>query len=252
MALDVLKVRELYSRLKYGGVKLPQRPPVHALDFFWTATYSRDHEPPTSQRLIDLTLDSVRAIQEVNLDEVWSRPQAPEWAKCWPGEHYRLLAGLMTVLRPKVIVEIGTDTGLSALIMHKTQPAGGRLVTFDLVPWSEVEDHILRQDDFQDGTLEQHLADLSDPQVLEEHRELLESAEFFFIDGPKDNVFEYRLMENFKRLSFRTPPVMMFDDTKLMSMLRFWDELTHPKLDITSFAHWSGTGLVEWSAKGPV
>jgi predicted O-methyltransferase YrrM len=246
--VPVKKVRELYARLSYGGVKLPARPPIFKdADFFWTAVNSRDHEPAPSWRLIDLAMDAVRAVRGVNLDDVLARPDSPEWARCWPGEHYYFLAGLMTVLRPKVVVEIGTDTGLSALVMHKFQPAGAKLVTFDLVPWGKVEEHVMREADFADGTMEQRLADLADPSVLEVNRELLESAEFFFIDGPKDNLFEYRLMENFERLKFRTPPVLMFDDTKLMSMLRFWDELKHPKLDVTSFAHWSGSGLVEWS-----
>jgi len=246
--VSVQKVRELYSRLRYTGTKLPARPPIsQKADFFWTAVNSRDHEPPPSQRLIDLTLDAVRAVRDVNLDDILSRPDAPEWARCWPGEHYYFLAALMKVLRPMVVVEIGTDTGLSALVMHKFQPPGGKLVTYDVVPWAKVEEHVVRDPDF-DGTLEQRLADLSNPQVMEQHRDLLESTEFFFIDAPKDNVFEYRLMENFQRLNFRKPPILMFDDTKLMSMLRFWDELKHPKLDVTSFAHWSGSGLVEWSA----
>src|SRR5688500_49420 len=141
------RVREFYSRLTYDGVKLPARPPVaEKADFFWTAAYSRDHERPTSQRLVDLALDAARAVREVDLSDLWARPDAPEWAKCWPGEHYFFLAGLMKVLRPRVVVEIGTDTGLSALVMHKHQPAGGRLVTFDVVPWRDVEDHVLRED----------------------------------------------------------------------------------------------------------
>jgi hypothetical protein len=37
----------------------------------------------------------------------------------------------------------------------------------------------------------------------------------------------------------------MFDDTRLWSMLRFWRQLPYPKMDLTSFGHWSGTGLVE-------
>jgi predicted O-methyltransferase YrrM len=252
MPMDMLRVREFYSRLTYDGVKLPPRPPVsQKADFFWTAAYSRDHESAAPRRLVDLALDAARAVREIDLEDVWARPEAPDWAKCWPGEHYCFLAGLMTVLRPRVVVEIGTDTGLSALVMHKFQPAGGRLVTFDVVPWRDVEDHILRDEDFEDGRLEQRLADLSDPAVMELHRDVLEQAEFFFVDGPKDNVFEYRLMENFKRLKFNQPPILMFDDTKLMSMIRFWDELEHPKLDVTSLAHWSGSGLVEWSGGGP-
>jgi hypothetical protein len=30
-------------------------------------------------------------------------------------------------------------------------------------------------------------------------------------------------------------------------MLDIWYNLDKPKLDLTSFGHWSGTGLVEWN-----
>ncbi|MGH7312141.1 MAG: hypothetical protein ACREJV_03130 [Candidatus Rokuibacteriota bacterium] len=31
------------------------------------------------------------------------------------------------------------------------------------------------------------------------------------------------------------------------NMLAIWREIRMPKLDVTSFGHWSGTGLVEWT-----
>jgi hypothetical protein len=130
--------------------------------------------------------------------------------------------------------------------LKKYLPAGGKLVTFDIKPWKEVPDFVLRDSDFTDGRLEQRLVDLSDPIQIPGQRELLESADFFFIDAPKDNVFEYRLMEQFKLLNFKKNPILLFDDTRLTSMLPFWHKLPYPKLDISSFGHWSGTGLVEW------
>jgi hypothetical protein len=32
----------------------------------------------------------------------------------------------------------------------------------------------------------------------------------------------------------------------MMNMIGIWRGIRHPKLDLTSFGHWSGTGLVEW------
>ena len=75
---------------------------------------------------------------------------------------------------------------------------------------------------------------------------MFEAVEFLFIDGPKDNNFEWRLLEYLKTVNFRKPPILMFDDTRLWSMLKFWRELPYPKLDLTSFGHSSGTGLVQW------
>ncbi|MBM4318321.1 MAG: methyltransferase, partial [Deltaproteobacteria bacterium] len=54
----------------------------------------------------------------------------------------------------------------------------------------------------------------------------------------------------FLDLMFRTDlpqkPIVVFDDIRLMNMLRIWRNISLPKLDVTSFGHWSGTGLVDW------
>lgn len=46
---------------------------------------------------------------------------------------------------------------------------------------------------------------------------------------------------------FKTAPIVMFDDIRLWNMLAIWWRLDRPKLDLTSFWHWSGTGLVDWT-----
>jgi len=143
-------------------------------------------------------------------------------------------------------MEIGTAEGLSALAMKKYMPEGGKVVTFDIVPWDQINDTMLVKEDFADRRLEQRLGDLGDAQVFEKHRELLETVEFFFIDGPKDNDFEWKLLGYLKTVKFRKAPIVLFDDTRLWSMLKFWRELPYPKLDLTSFGHSSGTGLVQW------
>lgn len=52
--------------------------------------------------------------------------RAPYYPDVWPGEHYKLLAGLVLECRPRVVIEIGTATGLSALAMRQHLPAGAR------------------------------------------------------------------------------------------------------------------------------
>ncbi len=223
-------------------------PPVATLDWFPTFALSVDAPPVYTKRLLDIALNAVRStINDVSLDDLGKREDFPDWALTWPGEHYRLLGGLMLTLKPRVVIELGTDKGISALAMLKYLPPGSKLITFDIVPWQQVPDKVLRTPDFADGRLQQRLADLSEPTELERHRELLESADFFFIDAPKDNVFEYKLLENLKALRFKQSPILMFDDTRLLTMLKLWNELQQPKLDISSFGHWSGTGLVEWA-----
>lgn len=223
--------------------------PVRARDGYRTMVFSlHDQTPAPTPRLMRTALDAIRLVIEGNADlkDIAAGRAAPEWFDLWPGEHYRLLAAFVQLLRPKVVIEIGTFAGLSALAMKKYLPADGRIITFDICAWDKVSETNLRPDDFADGRLEQRLEDLSDEKAIERNRDVLEAADFFLIDAPKDGVFEYRLVEHFQsRLKFKNRPIALFDDTRLWPMLRFWRTLPYPKLDITSFGSWSGSGLVE-------
>ena len=221
--------------------------PMEAENSFHSWIFSTDDDVQPSPRLLKLALDATQAAHErVSLDDLAIRRNIPDYYNYWPGEHYRLLGGLMLTLQPRTVIEIGTFTGLSAITMLKYLPAGGRLATFDLQPWDRIEDTVLTKQDFTSGRLTQHLDNLGEADVFARHGALLESADFIFIDGPKDNVFEYRFMELLRSIKFAKPPILMFDDTRLWSMLRFWRQLPYPKMDFTSFGHWSGTGLVEF------
>jgi hypothetical protein len=124
-------------------------------------------------------------------------------------------------------------------------------VTYDLVPWQEYPGGCLRDDDFADGRLEQRHDDLCDEAAFETQRELLESADLLFVDAAKDGLMEQVLLDRFARLSFQQPVLVLFDDIRLWNMLRIWRGIRRPKLDLTSFGHWSGTGLIDWCAELP-
>jgi predicted O-methyltransferase YrrM len=173
--------------------------------------------------------------------------QAADAVFVWPGQHYRLLASIVEALKPHTVVEIGTFDGASALALLENLPQAGRLVTFDIVPWSQVGQTLLRSEDLNDGRLTPITADLRRPEVFETHAELLQSADLIFIDGPKDGEFEYRLMSHLGTLKLRPGTPLLFDDIRLWNMLDFWHMLDLPKLDLTGFGHFTGTGLALWA-----
>lgn len=211
-------------------------------------TSQDDESAQPSDRLMDVSLQAIAAARTIQLPDVSARlSQPPDFPAVWPGEHYRLLAGLVQTLQPKTIVEIGTYTGLSALAMRATLPLDSRIHTFDILPWDSIPHSHLRHDDFADGRLRQHLADLADPALFQEHAELLQSAELIFIDGPKNVTFEEQFLSLLNSLPLPANPLVVFDDIRLWNMLGIWRGIRHPKLDLTSFGHWSGTGLVDWS-----
>lgn len=222
--------------------------PVKAGHCEYSAVFSAvDETSRPSERLLSIAIEAVKHARGIDLEELRARMyRPPYYPDTWPGEHYKLLAGLVIALKPEVIVEIGTATGLSALAMKKYLPPGSKIATFDVVNWKMFRDTCLRDEDFLDGTLVQHVDDLSGADAVSKHRELLEAADLIFIDAAKDGKMEKKFLDNFKAVSFKGSPLLVFDDIRLWNMLRIWREIPLPKLDLTSFGHWSGTGLVDW------
>ena len=68
-----------------------------------------------------------------------------------------------------------------------------------------------------------------------------------FVDGPKDGKFESVLMDRFQEIGLPQKPLLVLDDIRVWNMLSIWRNLRLPKLDVTSFGHWSGTGFVDWT-----
>lgn len=226
--------------------------PVKARHAFYSMVYSEDDSPSRpSERLLDVSLQSVVHARENDLSDLCARMAGrfsyPDNAvNLFAGEHYRLLAGIVQTLRPKLVVEIGTAEGLSALSLRKYLPADGKVVTFDIVPWREYPKTCLMESDFESGKLVQVVADLAQLETFAEHAALLSRAELIFVDASKDGVFEPALLGNFQTIDFTSKPIVVFDDTRIWNMLRVWRDIRMPKLDLTSFGHWCGTGVCEW------
>ncbi|MCA9109270.1 MAG: hypothetical protein KDA52_04930 [Planctomycetaceae bacterium] len=207
-----------------------------------------DDEPAIpSPRLLDTAISAIQLARACDLTDVSARlTSPPDFPAIWPGEHYRLLSALVTHLQPSLVIEIGTYTGLSSLAMLTTLPTDSKLITFDIVPWQSIDHTHLHHSDFESGRLEQEIADLSDPDQFVRFQPLLEQADLVFVDGPKDIRFEEAFLKHLSSLHLPKQPLLVFDDIKLWNMLRIWRTIRKPKLDLTSFGHWSGTGLVDW------
>ncbi len=220
-----------------------------------STVFSMDDEPNRpSERLFDLSIAAATAARGISLEALRPRmtlagSEKKFLAEVWPGEHYRLLAAITQVMKPALIVEIGTGAGLSALSFLHTLPAGGRLVTYDVIPWKSVADGMLNEGDFVEGRFEQRTVDLSDRDSCYGQRDLLKGADLIFIDAAKNGEQESRFIEDLSEVPFDRPPIVIFDDIRIWGMLRTWRELPYPKLDMTSFGHWSGTGLVDFQKR---
>lgn len=222
--------------------------PTNAADKRYSALFSTIDQPghPTPE-LLNLGISCAADALNIDLSFVSSRiKKGNNYINIFPGEHYKLLAAIVEKCQPAVVVELGTHLGYSALCMKQFMPAGAHIYTFDIVPWSQFDDTILREEDFHSG-LTQFTDDLTKWEDVEKHRSMLEQADIVFMDALKDGKQEYLFLENFSRLRFKKKCLFIFDDIRLWNMLDIWYNLDKPKLDMTSFGHWSGTGLVEWN-----
>jgi predicted O-methyltransferase YrrM len=195
--------------------------------------------------LIDLAASAIRTAWANRIDLRGRAPADAKYFNVFPGEHYRLLKAITAMRQPGTVVEIGTYTGMGSVALGQGL-VDGKIHTFDILPWNSFDTH-LSQAEFDSGRLNQVLADLSMPETFEQHRSLLESADLIFLDAPKDGVFEYRLCELLATLTPRSARLLIIDDIKFLNMVGLWRSIASPKLDLTSFGHWSGTGMVDIS-----
>ena len=239
----------LIPRLKSRLFRWSKPVPFQARHAEYSVLASLDDDParPTA-RLIEISLQAIDRARHADKSSISERMAAPPYyPEIWPGEHYKLLAGLVAVLQPKRVVEIGTAQGWSALGLQIHLPQGSELITFDIVPWKEMGNTAFRTVDFASGDLRQVLGDLSDKAFFAECAELLSGCDLLFVDAPKDNIFEPKFLENLSTIQLPANAIVVFDDVRLWNMLRVWREIKRPKLDLTSFGHWTGTGLVDWN-----
>ncbi|MCI5120948.1 MAG: hypothetical protein D3908_07145 [Candidatus Electrothrix sp. AUS4] len=124
--------------------------------------------------------------------------------------------------------------------------AESKIYTFDIFPWKSFNSH-LSDEYFSEGKVQQIIGDLSDIIFFEQYVALLNKAKIIFIDAPKDGVFEYAFIENLTKLEKLKSKILIIDDIKFVNMLDLWHNIASPKIDVSSFGHWSGTGIVDIS-----
>lgn len=175
------------------------------------------------------------------------------FANAFPGDHYRLLSGLLSALNDKSainsIVDIGTHYGTGTRVMLDYAPEA-KVTTFDVTAWDKFPTTFLQESDFvsNGGRLTQYLENLQHTDVFNKHKELLINADFIMCDGPKDGVFEASFISKLASLSFPNKPrFLLLDDIRFTTEMPLWRRIQSPKIDLTSFGHFSGTGLVNIS-----
>ena len=211
-----------------------------------SACWSVDDDPAAQSFADwDYLLKAVRTAADCRID------CANPFVNAFPGDHYRLLAGLIYNLDrsngPLSLIDIGTSCGLSARTMLDFSPDEDKVETFDVADWLDNPCTYLTEKDFE-VRLTQHLQDLKQPEVFSRYAKMLCEADFIMCDGPKDGVFERTFYTFLSSLDLpKKPRWLLLDDIRFPSEMASWRMVDSPKVDLTSFGHFSGTGLVNIS-----
>ena len=212
--------------------------------FEQTILYSLQQKPELNEFVFNLFKNSSNFAFSEKIKNINYKLKDSQFYNIFPGEHYRILNGIVKCLNPKLIVEIGTYTGMGTFAL--SQNLSGEIVTFDIIDYKNFETHL--SDQFlEKNKFKQHLSDLSEKNEYEKYYQLLNNADIIFIDAPKDGKFEYKLLSNMTNLKNKKNKILILDDIKFVNMINLWNSIKSPKMDISSVGHWTGTGLVDIS-----
>ncbi|MDA9802742.1 class I SAM-dependent methyltransferase [bacterium] len=199
--------------------------------------------PPIADHHVEVLLRALEQCLKSRVDDVAEalvHSVDRDFVAMWPGEHYRLLAGFSGALKPRLCVEVGTWQGAAAAILSRDAK---QVVTFDIVSVDRIPGSI---PDLLERypNVAQVVGDLMQEEIWVENRELFANADLVFVDGPKDGMFEPavvpRILDEMKPGS-----LMILDDIRFAGMHSLWkDGINYPRIDLGSFGHFSGTGIV--------
>lgn len=149
-------------------------------------------------------------------------------------EHYRLLDYLVTTFSSQSIVDIGTHKAASAVSLAGNET--NKVYTFDIAELVEV--------DLSDVP---NITKCIDDVTKSDYIALLQKSCMVFLDtSPHEGVFETQVYNHLNAIGFKG--LLCLDDIHLNEgMNRFWDGITHRKVDVTKYGHHTGTGLVAFS-----
>jgi predicted O-methyltransferase YrrM len=161
------------------------------------------------------------------------------WFDMWPGEHYKFLRSLAKVMQPKLALDIGTYHGASALAIT---PHSEQVFTYDIVPLGKIGNAYANLLELNPHIV-QEIGDLANPDFYEMHVSRIRDADLVIVDGPKDGVFEYKVVPKVVN-DMKGGSLLVLDDIRFSNMTDLWMSIDRPRIDVGSFAHSSGTGIV--------
>ena len=216
---------------------------------FYSAYYSQDQtHVPVSDSFFTKVIESVAQARAINREKYIAESLKDEHFNIYPGEHYKLLSALVENFSVSQSFEIGSFRGLGTLALLGSDTKSRSVITNDLVPFEQF-DSVIPQKMFRNDSITQLIGNLLEDDFFLNSESKLKTSDLIFLDGPKDGIFEYQMLRRLASLQFSNTKLLIIDDINFANMISLWRSIASPKIDLTSFGHWSGTGIVEIHGK---
>ena len=182
-------------------------------------------EPNFEKKLNNITLTELS--NKINSEEYKTYFLSP-----FGKEHYILLAYMSTWYNNSVILDIGTLKGCSALALAYNST--NKIKSFNITNQLDLND------------IPENIEFIVDDILNEKYKDLILSSKIILLDTYHDGTFEKKFHDYLNENKWEG--ILILDDIKLnQEMIDYWDNIEEPKLDITKYGHWSGTGIVDFN-----
>ncbi len=149
------------------------------------------------------------------------------------GEIFRLLYYFSSLFKDKLIIDAGTDVGISALCLGINN--NNAVISYDIFPKNIIYEQ--KYNNFVFKKLD----------INRESEEILKATYFIYLDiDPHNGIQESYFINKLEKIEFKN--YVLCDDIFLNDgMINFWNSIKQKKYDLTKLGHSTGTGLICFS-----
>lgn len=159
--------------------------------------------------------------------------------------YYQWLALAVEEHKPKVILELGTNRGASAIAMWSKKPSHSSLITVDIQNCEPFFPNEMKDSSF----FFRFIGDDLDPEATYGRQYFageMDKVDFLFIDTDH-HAEHFRKEWAIYRDWLVDGAIVAIDDINVNDMRKAWDELDYEKMDISQDCHYSGFGFMRFA-----
>jgi hypothetical protein len=153
-------------------------------------------------------------------------------------QEYRLYSYLSTFFNDTIILDIGTSHGRSAIALSHNET--NKVISYDVFNHIQNDKHKIYSKRNVEFRIKNVLDDLT--------QEFVSKCKIIMIDIDHYETIENQIIDKLNECGFSG--IILLDDIHhpqpdmYEAMQKLWKGINLPKFDITSYGHWSGTGLI--------